>query len=171
MDNDDKQAVVAVQRGDINAFEVIVRRYTAEVVRFISGKTNDERLVDDVVQSAFIKLYKAVDKLDFSRPIKPYLFQIAKNELYEEWAKGNKQISLNDSLVVDCYNHDGDNSTRIDEARQAIRSLKSDQQKALVWFSEGYSYQEIAHKMGKPINTVRTLIHRARLFIKHKLNI
>jgi len=36
----------------------------------------------------------------------------------------------------------------------------------LLWFAEGYSYQEIAKRLKKPLNTVRTLIRRARLFVQ-----
>ncbi len=169
MDTEDQRAFIAVQKGDINAFADIVRKYTAEVSQFISSKTKDEDLVDDVVQTAFIKLYKAISKLNPAWPIKPYLFQIAKNELYEEWSKRKKYTRLDET--VNTSTAQSESSIHLDEAKHVLHTLKTDQKNALLWLSEGYTYEEIARKMGKPVNTVRTLIRRTRLFINHKLKL
>lgn len=172
MDSDDLQVVLRVQKGDIDAFAVLVRKYTSEVSHFISGKTKDEALIDDVVQTAFIKLYTSINSLDTNRPVKPYLFQIAKNELYEQWRKYNKRyVSLRESAHSSSVQTDTEDVLHIDEAKQALNTLNPDQKNALLWFTEGYSYKDISRKMGKPINSVRTLIRRSRLYIKNKLNL
>jgi len=172
MDSDDLQVVLRVQKGDIDAFALLVHKYTTEVSNFIAQKTNDEALIDDVVQTAFIKLYRSIQKIDVSRPVKPYLFQIAKNELYEQWNKYNKRhISLRESAHFSSVQTDTEDVLHINEAKQALNTLNPDQKNALLWFTEGYSYKDISRKMGKPINTVRTLIRRSRLYIKNKLNL
>jgi RNA polymerase sigma-70 factor (ECF subfamily) len=170
MDADDIEAVNSVQNGDIDAFSRLVHKYTPLLAGFIGAKTKDTDMADDVVQIAFIRLYKAIDRLDTTRPLQPYLFQIAKNELYEQWNKNKRTTPLNHAVHASVDTH-YEESFQIDEAKGALGELKPDQKNALLWFSEGYSYDEIAQKMGRPINTVRTLIRRARLFIQHKMKV
>lgn len=170
MDTDDIEAVRLVQNGDIDAFARVVHKYTPLLANFIGTKTSDKDIVDDVVQVAFIKLYKAIDRLDATRPLQPYLFQIAKNELYELWNKNKRTTSLNHAVHASVDSHYED-LVHIDEAKGVLGELKPEQKNALLWFSEGYSYDEIAKKMGRPINTVRTLIRRARLFIQNKMKV
>ena len=44
----------------------------------------------------------------------------------------------------------------------AARSLTPDQREALTLWEEGYSYEDIASKVGVPVGTVRSRISRAR---------
>ncbi len=50
----------------------------------------------------------------------------------------------------------------------ALDQLSHDQKSALLLYAEGYKYHEIASRLSKPINTIRTLIRRARLSVTSK---
>ena len=48
-----------------------------------------------------------------------------------------------------------------------LNVLPKEQKKAVELVSEGYSYKEIAKLLNRPLNTIRTIIHRARLKLKN----
>lgn len=160
MDRTDTAAVSQIKAGNIDAFEILVDKYTMKIRSFVVQKLFDKEETDDIVQNTFIQFYKALSRLDTSKPIYPYLLQITRNELNMYFRKHHSTVSLNEDVISAL------DKPFYDEVSHIFQGLKKDHKTALVWFSEGYSYLEISRRMGKPINTIRTLIRRARLYIQ-----
>lgn len=161
MDMTDEVVIRQIQQGDIEVFEILVNRYSGKIKSYVAGRLFKKEEADDIVQMSFIQLYKSISRFNPSRPLYPYLMQITRNELYMYFRKYKKTIPLNEELDYpnEANEYEGDNG-------DMLSNLRPDQKNALSWFVEGYSYKEISKKIGKPINTVRTLIRRARLFIQ-----
>ena len=161
MDRTDAAAVSQIKAGNIEVFEVLVDKYTTKIRSFVVQKLFDKEETDDIVQNTFIQFYKALSRLDTTKPIYPYLLQITRNELNMYFRKHHSTISLNEDVIPA-----PDKTLSPDDTLDVLQGLKKDHKDALVWFAEGYSYQEISRRMRKPINTIRTFIRRARLYIK-----
>ena len=56
----DQELVERVQAGDKRAFDLLVLKYQRKVQRLVSRFVRDSGEVDDVVQEAFIKAYRAL---------------------------------------------------------------------------------------------------------------
>lgn len=158
----DQEVILKIKNGEIDAFSYIVTQYTKNIYRYIRAKLFDKADVDDVVQNIFINFYKAVYRFDESKPVLPYLYQIAKNELKMYYRSHKHMLALDEFLgddrnLADFYKEDYDG---------IINSLPDDQKSVLRLLIDGYSYQEIAEKIHRPINTIRTIIRRSRLQIK-----
>jgi RNA polymerase sigma factor (sigma-70 family) len=69
-------------------------------------------------------------------------------------------VSLDDTIRV--YNNEELNIPK-EDIGEMLNILPQQQRRALELFSGGFSYQEIAKDLGRPLNTVRTIIRRARL--------
>jgi len=160
MDMTDMAVITHIKEGDIEMFEVLVEKYTSRIKSFVVHKLFDKDEVDDIVQNSFIQFYKALFQFDVSKPVYPYLLQITRNELNMYFRKHHKTVSLNEDIVL--VSEKAHNESMED----ILQGLKKDNKNALIWFAEGYSYQEIAKRLGRPLNTVRTLIRRARLYIQ-----
>jgi len=118
--------------------------------------------VEDLVQNTFLSFYKAIFRFDTNRPVLPYLYQIARNELKMYYRSHKQTVSLAETLSSKRE------ETLVDQqsaTASVLVVLSDEQQKALQLIGEGYSYKEIAQRLGKPLNTVRTIIRRARLLI------
>lgn len=156
----DQEIIKKIKNGEIDFFIYIVRKYSASINRLIESRLFNKDDVDDLVQNTFLSLYKAIDKFDEKKPINPYLFQIAKNELKMYYRSHKKTVKLDEQLTTEnndlLFNDDFDS---------LLKYLSEDKKKVLKLLSEGYSYQEIAKKMGKPLNTIKTIVRRARLEI------
>lgn len=165
MEMTDKAVIEEILLGDINKFEILVERYTSKVQLFIGSRLFDKQEVDDIVQNSFIQFYKALSSFDTEKSVYPYLLQIARNELYMFFRKNHMTIPLKDDII-----QTRGEESKADTIQEIVEGLKPDYKKALLWFAEGYSYQEIAKRLDKPLNTVRTLIRRARLFVQKNYN-
>ncbi|MFN8494687.1 MAG: RNA polymerase sigma factor [Caldilineaceae bacterium] len=76
--NEAKQILLARQ-GDENAWVALVRHHQEAVFRFaylLVGNADDAA---DVAQEALIRAFRALDRFEPERPLRPWLLQIAKN--------------------------------------------------------------------------------------------
>ncbi len=62
-----------------NAFRALYDRYKDEVFAFLARLLRDDALAEDVLQEAFFRLYKSLDRFDEKRAFRPWLYQIARN--------------------------------------------------------------------------------------------
>lgn len=163
---DDKEAIQKIQNGEIDYYSYLVNKYLPNIKQFVASKLFDKYDVDDVVQNAFIHFYKSLPRFDIKKPVVPYLFQIVKNELKMYYRSKKQTVSLDDRISAA---HGGDVfDFESEEIDNVIGGLKPDQGSAMRMVVEGFSYEEIAKKLNKPINSVRTIIRRARLKLKQK---
>jgi len=167
MEISDKEVIIKIKRGEINYYRYIVNRYSKKIRNFIYQKLFDKEDVDDLVQNVFLNFYKATGRFDENKKVVPYLFQIVKNELKMYYRSKKVTVSLDetfylqdDRLVVDNWEESNE------EIKINLKKLPNNQRNSLHLLSEGFSYEEIALKLKKPINSVRTLIRRGRIKLK-----
>ena len=76
---DEPELVSRAARGEIPAYEELVRRYQGIAHRtafLIAGAAQ----ADDAAQAAFVKAHRALGRFDRSRPFRPWLLRIVVNE-------------------------------------------------------------------------------------------
>lgn len=159
----EKEIIRKIQKGEINYFEHFVRKYSSIIFSFVFKKIRNVQDTNDIVQNAFIKMYKALDRFDPNLSFYPYLFTITKNELVNYYRKKESYLPLNENIIQ----HDSPLINERTFLRDLIQNLKKDYQKVIQLLAEGYSYKEISQKLNKPINTIKTLIRRAKFQIKY----
>lgn len=155
----DKELIIKVKNGEIDFFAALVKKYTPRILNFITKKIPDRADAEDIVQNSFLSFYKAVERFEPDRPVLPYLFEIVRNEMKMHWRSKKKTVSLNEDIVAG-YDEPSADAEWI---KQQLNTLPAEQKKALELVSDGFSYREIAEKLGKPLNTIRTIIRRARI--------
>lgn len=181
----DQQLVARAQRGDKQAFELLVEKYQRKLARLLSRLIRDPAEVEDVTQEAFIKAYRALPAFRGDSAFYTWLYRIgintAKNylmalgrraptstEVEAEEAEGFEEgeqlrdINTPESLLL---------SREIAETVNAtIEQLPEELRKAIQMREiEGMSYEDIAQAMDCPIGTVRSRIFRAREAIAGRL--
>ncbi len=75
----DEQLVERVQRGDKNAFNLLVKKYQHKVVNLVARYVNNPGDVPDVAQEAFIKAYRALPTFRGESAFYTWLYRIAVN--------------------------------------------------------------------------------------------
>jgi RNA polymerase sigma-70 factor (ECF subfamily) len=138
------------------------------VYRFIVKNIRSTQDAEDIVQSAFEKLWVNRDRVT---PIKAksYLYTVAYHQMIDVIRKENKKPTTNEYMEVDQVTHQTSSELK-QNLLSAINQLNPTQ-KSLVLLKdyEGYSYQEIGEIMNLSESQVKVYLHRARLFLKTKL--
>ena len=181
----DQQLVEQVQRGDKQAFNLLVVKYERRLARLLSRFVRDPHEVEDIAQEAFIKAYRALSTFRGDAAFYTWLYRIgintAKNYLM---ARGRRVPTTTEFNTEEAEGfedasslHDlntPENELLSKEVAQvvneAMAALPEDLRTAISLREiEGLSYEEIAETMGCPIGTVRSRIFRAREAIATRL--
>jgi RNA polymerase sigma factor (sigma-70 family) len=91
---DEAQAVDRARAGDVDAYEWLVRQYSAAAVRLataICGSTAD---AEDAAQEAFFKMFHALDTFRPDAALRPWLLRIVANEAKNRNRSARRHIGL-----------------------------------------------------------------------------
>ena len=183
----DQQLVERVQRGDKQAFDLLVIKYQRKLARLLSQFIRDAAEVEDVAQETFIKAYRALPSFRGDSAFYTWLYRIgintAKNFLVTQGRRAPTMTSAGFD-IEDAENFEEGSQLRemntperelmskqiAETVNQTLQELPEELRKAITLREiEGISYEEIATIMNCPIGTVRSRIFRAREIIAEKL--
>jgi RNA polymerase sigma factor (sigma-70 family) len=77
---DESELVTRAARGEVPAYEELVRRYQGIAHRTAYLIAGGAAQADDAAQAGFVKAYRALGRFDRSRPFRPWLLRIVANE-------------------------------------------------------------------------------------------
>lgn len=161
----DPRTVEAARRGDIAAFEEIVRAFQADVWRFVFHLARDESLADDVTQDAFIKAFRNIGRYRGDSRFSTWLLAIARNCAMDEFRRSGRRRKLEDEMERQPRPSEHD-QTRSYDIREALKTLSLDVREPLVMIDLfGLSYRDVSDLLGVPVGTVKSRVHRARLLL------
>jgi RNA polymerase sigma-70 factor (ECF subfamily) len=142
--------------------------YADNVYRFIVKNLRHTEDAEDIVQSAFEKLWIHKDSVEPLKA-KSYLFTVAYHLLIDHTRKA-KRISLQESFENDSQTAYQENKALKKVLHDALATL-SETQRSLVLLKdyEGYSYEEIGEITKLTTDQVRVYLHRARLKLRNYL--
>ncbi len=157
------------QNGDIEAFNVLFRRYERKVYMYCMRVLLDEEMANDAFQEAFMRVYEHRQSYD-GRNFMVWFFTIVRNVCLN--------MRRNKKMTVPFETSSANSSTpRMhdvvlhDHIVAALNQLPIDHREALVLYEyDGYSYQEIADIIGVSIATVKIRIFRARKLLRTLLH-
>ncbi|MFQ3209102.1 MAG: RNA polymerase sigma-70 factor (ECF subfamily) [Colwellia sp.] len=183
--NIDQQLVERVQRGDKNAFNLLVTKYQHKVANLVSRYVKNHSDVPDIVQEAFIKAYRALPNFRGDSAFYTWLYRIAVNCAKNHSVALGRKPPSNDVEITDAELYDTGGALRETASPEKIlltaeikkiifstmESLPEDLRLAINFREiEGLSYEEIATIMECPVGTVRSRIFRARDAIDKKIS-
>ncbi len=154
----EKEIIRKIKNGEINYFSYLVKRFSQIIYYYTKKKIKDQDDVPDIVQNSFIKAYKNIDRFDEGKSFYPYLFTILKNEIIDYYRKKKYHVKITEEHA----SYENTDSQRHDFIN-LLSKLKRDSGTVIkLYYIDGYSYKEIADKLDKPINTIKTLLHRGK---------
>src|SRR5947207_3480266 len=95
--------VQAAKRGDISAFEQLVKRYDRNVFRIAQHITQNREDAEDVVQDAFLKAYQNLESFQEQSKFYTWLVRIAVNEALMRLRKRQPErtVSLDEEIKTE----------------------------------------------------------------------
>lgn len=180
----DQALVERVQKGDKQAFDVLVLKYQQRIIHLVSRYVRSPDEAQDVAQEAFIKAYRAIDRFRGDSAFYTWVYRIAINTAKNYLVAANRRPPTGDIDAQEAEQYEGASGLKEydtpehlvlrDEIKATIASaiddLPEDLRTAISLRElEGMSYEDIATTMECPIGTVRSRIFRARDAIDTKL--
>lgn len=170
---DEELASLSVNSNE--AFAVLIKRYEGRLLAYIhrlSGCRRED--AEDVLQESFIKAYYNLNDFDPSLKFSSWIYRIVHNETISEWRKRRARPSIildNEGWAkikgVDDLFKEINRKMEREFLEKSINKLPEKYQEVIVLkYIEERSYDEIADILRKPVNTVGTLINRAKKQLK-----
>jgi RNA polymerase sigma-70 factor (ECF subfamily) len=157
--------IEGVLRGEPGACRRLVEMHQGGLYRLALRMLRDEHLAQDVCQETFLRTLGRLRRLDARRPLVFYLRKVATNLCISELRRRRRVLPLEQAAEVPApAAGPADGDRRLCEAVDAaVQGLPAHQRAAFVLFhQERMDYRAIAELTGRPINTVRSDLRRAR---------
>ena len=178
----DNELVVLVRDTDPERYSEIVGRYQGKLFAYMYRLIGDRDEAEDLLQDVFIKAFKNLHSYDTSRKFSSWIYRIAHNEAVnrikrkylKKFVSWEDVSSTKDRLEISSAEEGVDKAwmrkESVREVDAAINRLPLKYRQVLIlrYYSDK-SYEEIGEILGKPVNTVGTLINRAKVKLAEEL--
>lgn len=91
--DDERDWIVASQRGDVAAFARLVGHHQGRVRGYVAGYVRDRSLADDLCQDAFLRAFQRIGTYRFDAPFGAWLLAIARNRTLDHLRRAVRQRS------------------------------------------------------------------------------
>ena len=176
MNMDEQELVSRIQQGDEMAFAQIVRSYKDKIVNYLWQLTGDYQKAVELSQETFIRVYFKSRKYKPVAPFSSWIYAIASNLAKTEMKRSRKMKTVpldNVQPNIMPREHFPNNESNADlaqELRKALNSLHPRYRVPVILKDvEGFSQEEIAQMLRKPLGTIKARISRGRNYLKKEL--
>lgn len=173
---DEKELVMKIQSGDMNAFGKLFEVYKSEAFKYSYLITGNEHISEDIVQEAFINCYTHIKSLKNQEQFKSWFFKILTRIAWRYSKKEKKSVPV-DNIFEKADDEKKDESVnqyirkeQADMLHEAIEKLDIKQKTVIIlyYFNE-LTIKEIANIMGCFEGTVKSRLYSARKKLKNNL--
>ena len=186
-DDEDLELVARAVEGDYEAFERIVTRYEDKAYRLAWSMVKDDDLAADVVQDAFLNVYRKLDTFQGNSKFSSWIYRVIVNAALMKLRKRKRQSEValdalgptflddgHHAVTVSQWSVRGDQAALDQELREhiiaAVDELEPKYQTVfLLKEVEGLSLEEVGAVMDLSVPAVKSRLHRARLFLRATL--
>jgi len=170
----DSALVDAARAGSELAFETLVGRYRAPVLRLAYRLTHDADEANDIAQDAFLRAYRRLNEFHPDRPFGRWLFVIARNASLDAIRRRRRAARLvvaNENAGLEPGPEEvalrNEEALRVHVALDALPAKYRDVLE--LYYLSGLRYREIALALDIPLGTVKTFISRAKRRLRVEL--
>lgn len=173
----DSRTLIRAKLGDIDAFTQIVEAYHGRCLRFARAMLRNVDDAEDVVQDAFVRLYRALPRYEERQRFEPWLFQILGNCCRSANTVFNRERSRtsDDELALDRLVSSDDAARRAemgwsDAVRRALADVPEHNREIfLLHHIEEFSYEEIERMTGVKQSALKMRVKRAAEALRARL--
>ena len=185
--DEDRALVARAQKGDLTAFDELIRRYQERVYATVYHMTSNHEDANDLTQETFVKAYKALPNFKGDSGFFTWVYRIAVNKTINFLkARKNRRpgMSLNDLDFNAEHDPDlvalvSENTPRRDvglaelqdKLNEAMQELSETHRLVVTLHDvQGMSHDEIGKIMGCNAGTVRSRLFYARQQLQGRLS-
>lgn len=170
----DRSLVERAQTGDAAAFTQLLRNHDDAMRAVAYRMLGSQTAMDDVLQTAYLKAYRSLDRFRAEASFSTWLHRIVVNCCYDHHRSAGRrqEVPLNEALAVPAKGSHEDRLADSQQLHLALQSLQPDHRAiVLLVDGEGLSYQEAASVLGIEQGTVASRLSRARSELRRRLQL
>lgn len=170
--------MLALKRKERTAFSYLYDNYASALFGVIRRVIEAEEVANDVLQEAFVKIWKNIDQYDASKgSIFTWMLNICRNTAIDETRSKNFRKDAQNQNVED-YVSVIDNQAKVElrvdhiGLKDVVAKLKPEHKELIdkVYFG-GYTHDEVSKELNIPLGTVKTRIRAAMQHLREQMNI
>jgi len=178
----DEELISRFQKGDVQAYDVLVRRYKDQLLNYVYRFVNSRTDAEDLVQETFLRVYKNKhyykEIAKFSTWVYTIAGNLAKTELRRRKRRRIFSVSnfVNEDRDYDIPDADHNPERDVDGAmkdeiiQKAIDKLPAKFKEVILLRDvQGFAYEEIGDILDIPLGTVKSRVNRGRLKLQEDL--
>jgi RNA polymerase sigma-70 factor (ECF subfamily) len=152
--------------GRIEAFDALYAACAGRLRGYLLSQCRDATLADDLLQETFMQIHRSRRTYQPGRPVTPWVYAIARNVYLMKRRSAGRRVRFEEALAADSRASDGSRDAlgtiaEGDAVRRALREVPPDQRQALLMHHvEGWSFVEIAARLGIRVNAAKTRAFR-----------
>lgn len=178
---DEHEAIRRLKSGKIDGLEALVMRYQTQALRAANMILHDRSRAEDIVQGAFIRVYRQIGTFDPARAFRPWFMRMVVNEALRA-TTGRADLSLDKPVhALDDEGELGEwfpddtagpeGLAETSQVRQAVWEALEQllpQERAVITlrYYLDYSEQEMAETLNCAAGTVKWRLHEARKHLR-----
>ncbi len=171
----DNELVKAIRKGQHEKYGELTERYKGRLFAYLYRFVGQKEEAEDLLQDVFIKAFKNLRSYDSRRKFSSWIYRIAHNEAINYVKRKSlkrfiswENVTLSKDLLSTSGSGEGAEDAWIrkeanTEVEKALDKLSPKYKQVLVFrYYFDQTYEEMSEIIGKPVNTVGTLINRAK---------
>ena len=126
---------------------------------------------EDVAQEVFLRVFRSLRRWDHKRALRPWILGITVNRCRTWLSQRCRRPELVEHLQDTAAGPEPDDCAELkSEIDAAVGELRLEYRTVFILYHEqGQLYEEISQVLGKPVGTIKTWLHRARLEVLERL--
>lgn len=171
----DVELIDVIKNQNREAYQELFSRYQKKLFSYIYHLVGNRDETEDILQNVFAKTYRNIGYFDVTRKFSSWIYRIAHNEAVNYLKRRSKRYTVSWEEILTSKDKldsasgeelPGDRLEHQEIAAEIDLALKKIPEKyqevlKMRYFKE-YSYEEMGKILHKPVNTVGTLINRAK---------
>lgn len=176
---EERTAIELIRRGDIRGLETLVHKYQEQAVKVAFMITRNRPQAEDVVQEAFLRIFRRIQQYDTTRPFKSWFLRIVVNDSLKLVSRsrevsidGHEGVSLSDVLPDLSPNPQSvvEAAELSEKIWEALGKLPPKQRAVIIFrYYLDMDDEEIAAATTSPHSTIRWRLHAAHQQLRRLL--
>lgn len=158
-----------VAQGERQAFRELYGRTAPKLLGVLLRILKDRSRAEDVLQEVYLRVWQNASSYspEAGRPM-TWLIAVARHRAIDV-VRQRREVTVSDGVdeaddwiasIVDPRDHESD-YVELDRLRRCLGRLDEPQRRCLLEaYYAGYSREELSNRFGRPVNTIKTWLHR-----------
>lgn len=174
---EDAILVNKVLKGNVDSFEILVKKYQLNVLKFVYGMLKEKEASEDITQEVFITVYNKLSLYNNKYSFLNWILQIAKNKTIDYTRKYRKiyESDINEEYNLSTKDMGPEEIAEYKDTRNKVQSYINtleimDRQILSLRYTQDYTFKEISEILGVTETTVKRRYYKVRERFKEYKN-